>query len=254
VTLLPGDGGLPRVALLLPRNWTPSRGSLPVLMDPYGGPHHASVTHHQGAFRESQWFADQGFAVVVVDGRGTPGRPSWERGILGDFAGPVLEDQIVGLHAAAHAYPELDLERVAIRGWSFGGYLAALAVIDRPDVFHAAIAGAPVTDWRLYDTGYTERYLGVPGDGDTESYRRSSLLERAAGLTRPLQLIHGLADDNVFVAHTLRLSQVLAENGCPHEVLPLSGITHMATQEDIAENLLTLQVDFLRRALGVAQA
>ncbi len=254
VTLLPGDGERPRVALLLPRDWSSSAGTLPVLMDPYGGPHHASVTHHQGAYRESQWFADQGFAVVVVDGRGTPGRPSWERGVLGDFAGPVLEDQIVGLHAAAHAHPELDLDRVAIRGWSFGGYLAALAVIDRPDVFHAAIAGAPVTDWRLYDTGYTERYLGVPRDGDDEPYRRSSLLERAAGLTRPLQLIHGLADDNVFVAHTLRLSQVLAENGRPHEVLPLTGITHMATQEEVAENLLTLQVDFLRRTLSEGQA
>lgn len=254
VTLLPGDADRPRLALLLPRDWAPNHGTLPVLMDPYGGPHHASVTHHQGAFRESQWFADQGFAVVVVDGRGTPGRPSWERAILGDFAEPVLEDQIIGLHAVAHAHPELDLERVAIRGWSFGGYLAALAVIDRPDVFHAAIAGAPVTDWRMYDTGYTERYLGVPDAGDAESYRRSSLLARAAGLTRPLQLIHGLADDNVFVAHTLRLSQVLAENGRPHEVLPLTGITHMATQEDVAENLLTLQVDFLRRALDSAQA
>ena len=82
---------------------------------------------------------------------------------------------------------------------------------------------------------------------------RSSLLERAATLSRPLQLIHGLADDNVFVAHTLKLSQVLTENGRPHEVLPLMGITHMATQEDVAENLLTLQVDFLRRALGLVQ-
>jgi dipeptidyl-peptidase-4 len=253
VTLLPGDHERPRIALLRPNDWDPSKGPLPVLMDPYGGPHHASVAHYQGAFRESQWFADQGFAVVVVDGRGTPGNPSWERAVRGDFAGPVLEDQIVGLHAVAHAFPELDLNKVAIRGWSFGGYLAALAVIDRPDIFHAAIAGAPVTDWRLYDTGYTERYLGVPRDNDDAAYRRSSLLERAPRLTRPLQLIHGLADDNVFVAHSLLLSAVLTENGRPHEVLPLTGITHMATQEDVAENLLTMQVDFLRRALGIDQ-
>lgn len=249
VTLLPGDRDRPHVALLLPTRWTRDQGSLPVLMDPYGGPHHTSVAHHQGAFRESQWFADQGFAVVVVDGRGTPGRPKWERAVRGDFATPVLEDQITGLHAVAHAFPELDLERVAIRGWSFGGYLAALAVIDRPDVFHCAIAGAPVTDWRLYDTGYTERYLGVPGDGDDEAYRVSSLLERARNLTRPLQLIHGFADDNVFMAHSLQLSQVLTAHGRPHEVLPLTGITHMATQEEVAENLLTLQVDFLNRSL-----
>ncbi len=252
VTLIPGGPDQPRVALLLPAAWTPDDGSLPILMNPYGGPHHVSVAHHQGAFRESQWFANQGFAVVVVDGRGTPGRPGWERAVRGDFAGPVLEDQITGLHAVAHAFPELDLGRVAIRGWSFGGYLAALAVIDRPDVFHSAIAGAPVTDWMLYDTGYTERYLGVPGDGADGAYRTSSLLERASSLTRPLQVIHGLADDNVFVAHSLRLSQALTENGCPHEVLPLTGITHMATQEDVAESLLTLQVDFLRRSLGIS--
>ena len=109
VTLIPGDNERPRIALLLPQSWEPSDGSLPVLMDPYGGPHHASVAHHQGAFRESQWFANQGFAVVVVDGRGTPGAPSWERAVRGDFAGPVLEDQVVGLHAVAHAFPELDL-------------------------------------------------------------------------------------------------------------------------------------------------
>ncbi|MFL6180030.1 MAG: alpha/beta hydrolase family protein, partial [Actinomycetes bacterium] len=145
--------------------------------------------------------------------------------------------------------------KVAIRGWSFGGYLSALAVIDRPEVFHAAVAGAPVTDWRLYDTGYTERYLGVPDDNDAaslESYERSSLLKRAASLTRPLQIIHGLADDNVFFANSLQLSRVLVENGRPHEVLPLSGITHMATQEEVAENLMLLQVDFLRRALDLS--
>ena len=247
-------GDAPRVAVLFPQDHHPGSRSLPVLMDPYGGPHHARIAAHQAPFRESQWFADQGFAVVVVDGRGTPGSPTWERAVRGDFASPVLEDQVTGLHAAAHAFTDLDLGAVAIRGWSFGGYLSALAVIDRPDVFHAGIAGAPVTDWTLYDTGYTERYLGVPDDADptsAEPYTRNSLLERASTLSRPLQIIHGLADDNVFVAHALKLSRVLLENGRPHEVLPLSGITHMATQEEVAENLLLLQVDFLRRALSL---
>jgi dipeptidyl-peptidase-4 len=248
VTLLPAQPDQPRVAVLLPTGWHPGGDPLPVLMDPYGGPHFASVMHHQGAFRESQWFADQGFAVVVVDGHGTPGTPAWERAVRLDVTTKVLEDQVTGLHAAAHAIPELDLGKVAIRGWSFGGYLAAMAVIDRPDVFHAAVSGAPVTDWRLYDTGYTERYLGLP-DEEPEAYARTGLLDRAPSLSRPLQLIHGFADDNVFVANTLKLSQVLTENGRPHEVLPLTGITHMATQEEVAENLLLLQVDFLRRAL-----
>ena len=168
----------------------------------------------------------------------------------GDLASPVLDDQIEALGAAADRWPRLDLSRVAIRGWSFGGYLAALAVLKRPDVFAAAIAGAPVTDWRLYDTHYTERYLGHP-ESEPGNYERTDLTPLAPGLQRPLMLIHGLADDNVVAAHTLRLSQALTEAGRPHTVLPLSGITHMTPQEEVAENLLLLQLRFLQDALGM---
>ena len=239
-----------RAALVLPAGHGPGDGPLPVLLDPYGGPHAQRVLQAGDAYLTSQWFADQGFAVLVADGRGTPGRgPSWEKAVAGDLATAPLEDQAGALAAAADALPGLlDLDRVAIRGWSFGGYLAALAVLRRPDVFHAAIAGAPVTDWALYDTHYTERYLGTPQD-QPEQYRRSSLLDDAANLTRPLLLIHGLADDNVVAAHTLRLSGALLAAGRPHEVLPLSNVTHMTPQEVVAENLLRLQLEFLRRAL-----
>ena len=237
-----------RVAVLHPE--PEPDGPLPVLLDPYGGPHALRVQSARDAYGPSQWFADQGFVVVVADGRGTPMRgPSWEREVLGDLAGPPLEDQVDALHAVAERDDRLDLRRVAIRGWSFGGYLAALAVLRRPDVFHAAIAGAPVTDWRLYDTHYTERYLGHPARAP-EHYDTTSLLPLAPDLTRPLMLIHGLADDNVVAAHTLKLSQALLEAGRPHEVLPLSGVTHMTPQESVAENLLLLQVEFLKRALG----
>ena len=207
----------------------------------------------RASYLTAQWFAEHGFAVVVADGRGTPARgPEWERAVAGDLAGPALEDQVEALREAAARHPDLDTGRVAIRGWSFGGFLAALAVLRRPDVFGAAIAGAPVTDWRLYDTHYTERYLGDPSQ-DAGPYERSSLIkdaERAAD-HRPLMLIHGLADDNVVVAHTLRLSRALLAAAYPHTVLPLSGITHMASQETVAENMLLLQLDFLRRALGI---
>lgn len=224
---------------------------LPVLLDPYGGPHAQRVVSAHNAYLSSQWFADQGFAVVIVDGRGTPGRGSeFERAVLHDLATPVLEDQIDALHAAAEHAP-LDLSRVAIRGWSFGGYLAALAVLQRPDVFHAAVAGAPVTEWRLYDTHYTERYLGDPFV-DAGPYATSSLLPIAHQLTRPLLLIHGLADDNVVAAHTLQLSSALLAGGCAHEVLPLVGVTHMTPQEVVAENLLLHQLAFLRRSLGIS--
>jgi dipeptidyl-peptidase 4 len=204
----------------------------------------------QSIFLTAQWLAEQGFAVVVADGRGTPGRgPSWDRAVAGDLAGPVLEDQVTALQSAAERCADLDTSRVGIRGWSFGGYLAALAVLRHPEVFHAAIAGAPVTEWRLYDTFYTERYLGHPGENPA-AYDGCSLLGDAPALRRPLLLIHGLADDNVVAAHTLRLSSALLAAGRPHCVLPLSGVTHMTPQEEVAENLLLLQVDFLRRALG----
>jgi len=241
ITLLTA-AGLP-TALVLP-SWYEPGTSLPVLMDPYGGPHTQRVIAARGAHLTSQWLAEQGFAVVVVDGRGTPGRgPAFERAVHGDLAGPVLDDQVAALQALAADHPDLDLTRVGIRGWSFGGYVAALAVLRRPDVFHAAIAGAPVTDWSLYDTHYTERYLGLPG---SDAYRRSSLIEDAPKLTRPLLLVHGLADDNVVAAHTLRLSSALLAAGRPHSVLPLSGVTHMTPQEIVSENLLLLQVQFLQ--------
>lgn len=243
-----GERGL-RSVLLLPGG-DAGDGPLPVLLDPYGGPHAQRVVRSRPSLLVSQWFADQGFAVLVVDGRGTPGRgPEWERAVRGDLAGPVLDDQVDALRAAAEIEPRLDLGRVGIRGWSFGGYLAALAVLRRPDVFHAAVAGAPVTDWRLYDTAYTERYLGHP-DEEPANYERTDLTPLAAGLERPLMLVHGLADDNVVVAHTLQLSRALLEAGRPHTVLPLSGVTHMTPQETVAENLLLLQVEFLRRHLA----
>ncbi|MCH0556012.1 S9 family peptidase [Streptomyces sp. MUM 16J] len=249
------EGGARRIpcAVLMPRDYH-GDAPLPVLMDPYGGPHGQRVTAAHNAHLTSQWFADQGFAVIVADGRGTPGRsPAWEKAIRDDVAAIVLQDQVDALHALAGEFP-LDLDRVAIRGWSFGGYLAALAALRRPDVFHAAVVGAPVTDLRLYDTHYQERYLGHP-DEHPEVYRRNSLVDDA-GLVdpaephRPMLIIHGLADDNVVVAHSLRLSSALLAAGRPHEVLPLSGVTHMTPQETVAENLLRLQLDFLRRSLA----
>jgi dipeptidyl-peptidase-4 len=241
-----------RAALFLPSWHQAGDGPLPVLMDPYGGPALRKVTAAQGwTTYVSQWFAEQGFAVLVVDGRGTPGRgPAWEREIYLDIAGPVLADQVDGLQQAARQHPALDLSRVAIRGWSFGGFLAVLAVLRQPDVFHAAVAGAPVTDQRLYDTHWRERHLGHP-DEHPEAYDRCSPVLEAASLRRPLLLIHGLADDNVIPAHTLRLSAALLAAGRPHEVLPLPQATHMPVSEAATANLLLHELDFLRRALGL---
>ncbi|HEV8563969.1 MAG TPA: prolyl oligopeptidase family serine peptidase [Actinomycetota bacterium] len=239
-----------RCALLVPGGEEPAE-PIPVLLDPYGGPHGSRVVRSHRAFLESQWWADQGFAVLVADGRGTPNRgPAWERTIHYDVAEQVLQDQVDAVQGTALRFGFLDLDRVAMRGWSFGGYLTCLAVLRRPDVFHAGVAGAPSIDWALYDTFYTERYVGTPQE-HPDVYRRTSVLDDAPKLARPLMLVHGLSDDNVYVANTLALSKALTEAGRPHTVLPLSGITHRPVDEHVAENLLLLEARFLKDALAM---
>ncbi len=188
--------------------------------------------------------------MLVTDGSGTPGRgPVWEREVYGDLFGPVLDDQVAALQEAARLHPELDLERAGIRGWSFGGSLAALAVLRRPDVFHAAVAGAGVTDQLLYNAHWRERFLGHPAEFPGR-YEACSLLREAPSLRRPLLLIHGLADDNVHPANTLRLSSALLAAGRPHEVLLLPGAGHQAMNGPLTEGLLWHQARFLWRHLG----
>jgi dipeptidyl-peptidase 4 len=246
------DRRLP-TGVLYPRVHVAGR-KLPVLVDIYGGPGHQEVTAVRARWVARQWWADAGFAVVVVDNRGTAGvSPSFEKAIHRRFADVILADQVDALTALADKHPDLDLARVAIRGWSFGGWLAALAVLRRPDVYHCAVAGAPVTDWELYDTAYTERYLGLPRDAP-DLYAHNSLLEAAAeppdtgGAARPLLLVHGMVDDNVVAAHTLRLSAALLGAGRPHAMIPLTGATHMAAG-GLSEKLLRLELDFIKRNL-----
>lgn len=259
---------------------------LPVLMKPYGGPGFQQVIASQSFYWEGQWWADQGFLVVTADGRGTTGRgPAWDREIFEDMKDVTLADQVEAVNALPEAVARLnadvesraaqpaagdqadaenhppalratsrqreaipmpDLDKVCMIGWSYGGFLSALAVLDAPNVFKAACAGAPPTDWTLYDTHYTERYLGL----DPDVYYRNGIVQDAPKLERPLMLIHGFADDNVTIAHSLRLSQALMAAGRPHTFLPLTGITHMTNDETVAENLLTLQRDFLSDALA----
>ena len=235
-------------AIVMPNNHDGS--PLPVLFDPYGGPHAQRVVSARSAYFASQWFANQGFCVVIADGRGTPGRGTqWERDVHHDLATKILDDQIEVLRELPNLVPCVDTTRVGIRGWSFGGYLAALAVLRAPDMFHAAVAGAPVTKWDLYDTHYTERYMSDP-HLHAADYESTSLVAQAHLLKRPLLLIHGLADDNVLAAHTLQFSTALLHHGKVHELLALSGVTHMTPQEVVAENLLLHQLQFLQRHLA----
>jgi dipeptidyl-peptidase-4 len=217
-------------AIVRPHNFKP-RKKYPVILSVYAGPTAIVVHSSARAYLADQWMADQGYVVVHLDGRGTPYRGrDWERIVRGNLIDVALEDQVAGLRALGRKYPELDLKRVGVTGWSFGGYFSAMAVIRRPDVFRCGVAGAPVITWENYDTFYTERYLGLP-QTDPEAYRVSSVLTYAKQLSRPLLLIHGLTDDNVYAQHTLQLCDALFMAGKNYEFLPLLG-THMAGSSD----------------------
>jgi dipeptidyl-peptidase-4 len=224
-----------RAVILRPRDFDPSK-RYAVVLDVYGGPHHRSVEHAMGRQLIRQWLADLGYVVVAVDGRGTPRRGrEWERAIAGDFTVPLAE-QIEALDALGAAHHELDLARVGVFGWSFGGYLAALAVLERGDRFRAAVAGAPVCDWTDYDTFYTERYLGLL-PASKAAYDKSSLIPYAANLARPLLIVHGTSDDNVYFVHSLKLAEALFRAGKPFELVPLPGLTHQLPDPVITERL-----------------
>jgi dipeptidyl-peptidase-4 len=228
-----------------PRDFDPKK-RYPVLVYVYGGPHHIMVERRPALFQ--QWLADHGAVVFSFDGRGTPRRGrDWERHIAGDFS-RTLDDQVTALRALGAAHPELDLSRVGIYGWSFGGWLSALAVLERPDVFQVAMAGAPPVDWTDYDTFYTERYLDLP-EKNPEGYRKSSLLTYAPSLSRPLLLVHGTADDNVYFFHTLKLADALFRAGRPFSLLPLVGLTHMVPDPVVVEQLWTRIAAHLLSAL-----
>jgi dipeptidyl-peptidase-4 len=215
-------------AIVRPRDFGKDK-HYPVILDVYAGPHSKQVITQADRYMIDQWMADRGYIVVLIDGRGTPGHGrEWERAIRGNLIEVALEDQVAGLHALATKEPAMDLKRVGVVGWSFGGYFSAMAVMQRPDVFRCAVVGAPVVTWENYDTFYTERYLGLPPE-NPDGYRKSSVLTYASKLDRPLLLIHGLTDDNVYAQHSIQLAQALFEAGKPFNFLPLLG-THMVSE------------------------
>jgi dipeptidyl-peptidase-4 len=233
-----------------PRDFDPKK-KYPVVVFVYGGPTSLVVTQAMQPWLLRQWLADQGFVVVAIDNRGTPGRGrDWEKAVYQKFGTVPLDDQVKGLHALCDKFPELDRERVGLIGWSFGGYMAANGVLRRPDVFKAAVAGAPVTDWADYDTHYTERYMGLLPESQA-AYDEASLIPLAKDLSRPLLLVSGTADDNVYFRHTLKLTDALFRAGRDFEVLPLPGITHMYTADPtVTERLWAKSAAFFKTHLG----
>jgi dipeptidyl-peptidase-4 len=244
-----GEGRTFHAAVVRPHGFDPKK-RYPVILHVYGGPTHLQVTASMPTRLIDQWLADQGFIVASLDNRGTPGRgEEWEKSVYRKFGSVPLEDQVAGLRALGKRFPEMDLGRVGVYGWSFGGYLSALAALREPDAFKAAVAGAPVVDWLDYDTHYTERYLGLP-EKDGGAYKEASLLTYAAGLRRPLLLVHGTADDNVYFRHTLKLCDALFRAGKEFDVLPLSGFTHMVPDPVVTERLYGRFAAFFHQHLG----
>jgi dipeptidyl-peptidase-4 len=215
----------------------------PVILDVYAGPGHKQVIAQPDRYMIDQWMADRGYIVIAIDGRGTPGHGrDWERAIRGNLIEVALTDQVAGLEALAKHEPAMDLKRVGVVGWSFGGYFSAMAVMQKPEIFRCAVVGAPVVTWENYDTHYTERYLGLPAE-NADGYHRSSVLTYAANLNRPLLLIHGLTDDNVYFQHSMQLSEALFEAGKNFNFLPLLG-THMVSEPLLRLRRQTRVIDF----------
>jgi dipeptidyl-peptidase-4 len=236
-------------ALVRPRDFEPGR-KYPVILSVYGGPQTTVVKASARSYFMDQWLADHGFIVARLDGRGTPLRGrEWQRLMYGNFIAVALHDQVQGLQALGEHYPEMDLTRVGVTGWSFGGYFTAMAVLQRPDVFKAAVVGAPVITWENYDTYYTERYIGLPQENEI-GYKASSVLTYASQLSRPVLLVHGLTDDNVYVQHTLQLADALFMAGKKYEFMPMLG-THMAGSSDpvVEQHHYERELEFFERTV-----
>jgi dipeptidyl-peptidase 4 len=219
-----------RVAIVRPRQLDPHR-RYPVIDNVYGGPWHNVVSSDAYRYLEQQWLADAvGAIVVLIDARGTAYRDrAWQRAFRDHYGDLPVEGHAEAIAMVAKTYPEIDGERVGIYGWSNGGYLSALAVLRRPDVFKVAVAGAPVADLRDYDA-IMEFFLGTPPN---PAYDEASLLTWASrpptadAPVRPLLVIHGTADDNVYLAHTLKFAAAMGLAGRPVELMPLVDQTHM---------------------------
>jgi len=237
--------------VVLPRDFTSAK-KYPVILSVYGGPAGKTVWASPRQYFQEQCMADQGYIVAVSDNRGTPGHDAaWMRAIKNNAIDIPLSDQIEALKALGTRVPQMDLTRVGVYGWSFGGYFSAMATIRRPDVFAAGVAGAPVVDWQDYDTFYTERYMGLPSQ-NADGYRKSNVLSYAANLKRPLLIVHGVTDDNVHFQNTMQLTGALLKAGKPYELLLLPG-THMLADDAIKARETERQMDFLAKHLEATQ-
>jgi dipeptidyl-peptidase-4 len=224
MTIAAGDGTRLHGRLIRPPELDPAK-RYPVIVHVYGGP---SAQMVQNAWQKlSAWtlLASRGYLIWSLDNRGSWGRGhGFETPIFKDMGKLELADQLEGVKHLK-SLPYVDPARIGITGWSYGGYMTLYAMTKAPEVWKCGAAGAPVVDWRLYDSIYTERYMRRPSD-NPEGYRSSSPLEAAASLKGKLLLLHGAADDNVHMSNTLQFVAALIKAGIPHELLVAPGEKH----------------------------
>jgi dipeptidyl-peptidase-4 len=240
------DGTLLYARMIKPAGFTATR-KYPVIVMIYGGPHTQTVRDTWSGVTWDQALAQRGFLIWQLDNRGSAGRGHrWESQVYHNLGALELKDQQEGIrHLASLGFA--DTSRMGIYGWSYGGYMTLYTLCNAPDLFRAGIAGAPVTDWRNYDTIYTERYMGLPQE-NAEAYRRSSPVQTAAQLRAKLLLVHNLEDDNVHFQNTVQMIDALERAGKPYQLMVYPQKSHGVTGP-VRKHLLEQTTAFFEEAL-----
>jgi dipeptidyl-peptidase-4 len=245
------DGILFHARLTRPVGFDPSK-KYPAIVMVYGGPHSQTV---RNSWRGADWdqaLAHRGYVVWQMDNRGAAGRGHlWEAPLYRRFGARELADQLEGVrHIASLGF--VDSARIGIYGWSYGGFMTLYSMLTSPETFRAGIAGAPVTDWRNYDTIYTERYLGLPSQNE-DGYKLSSPIHKAEQLKGALMLAHNFEDDNVLFQHTLRMMDALQKAGKQFDLLLYPQKTHGVTGSPLRSHMLEAMTSFFDRHLKSKQ-
>ncbi|WP_233355634.1 S9 family peptidase [Henriciella litoralis] len=227
----------------------------PVIIEVYGGPHVQTVDRDWESLSD-QYLTRQGYIVFRLDNRGMANRGKrFEDAIYRQTGGPEVRDQLVGVDWLK-AQPFVDPDRIAIQGWSYGGYMTLMTILQAPEgTFAAAASGAPVTDWSLYDTFYTERYMDTPQD-NPDGYEKSSVfyhLDRLETALPPLLMMHGMADDNVTFDNSTRLYAAMQEKGLMFDMMTYPGQRHGIRGQALQTHLMKTRMAFLNRHLKPGQ-
>lgn len=245
------DGQALEYVLLKPADFDPAK-RYPVIIQVYGGPGRQKVIRNWRSPTE-RLYLDSGFLIFQLDNRGTLNRGlAFEAPIAGKLGTPEVADQIVGLRFL-RSLPYVDPRRIGITGWSYGGFMTLRMMTDPDGDFAAGAAGAPVTDWRLYDTHYTEHYMGPP-QGNEAAYEAAALLPRMDRLKGRLLYLHGLADDNVLFDNGVMLIARLQELGTPFDLMVYPGQRHGILGASQQLHLWRTYIEFFKRNLGGPEA